>query len=163
VPDDVDLIELNPLTALEVRRVLADHLPAEEAERVAGSIHARTGGWPGAVHRAAVDAARDLAVNRVGAAATLTGATSAELASARAELVDSVAELRDTTAPAEAPDPRICPWRGLASYALEDARWFARDEVAEALAKGPDSASFVPPPPQAIAYSLLQWWLEERT
>lgn len=137
VPDGADLIELTPLTAPEVRRVLADHLPADEAERVAEAIHARTGGWPGAVHRAAVDAARDLAVNRVGAAASLTGSTSAELASARAELVDSVTQLRDTTAPAEAPDPRVCPWRGLASYAVEDARWFAGRErlVAELVAR----------------------------
>jgi len=45
---------------------------------------------------------------------------------------------------------------------IEDARWFARDEVAEAMAKGSDSRSFVPPPPQAIAHDLLTWWLEER-
>jgi NAD+ diphosphatase len=44
---------------------------------------------------------------------------------------------------------------------LEDARWFTRDEVAEALAKGQDSASFVPPPPQAVAHHMLRWWLEE--
>jgi NAD+ diphosphatase len=43
---------------------------------------------------------------------------------------------------------------------IEDARWFTRAEVAEALAHGRDSASFLPPPPQAIAYHLLQWWLE---
>ena len=42
---------------------------------------------------------------------------------------------------------------------IEDARWFARADVAEALAKGRESASFLPPPPQAIAYYLLQWWL----
>lgn len=43
---------------------------------------------------------------------------------------------------------------------IEDARWFTRADVAEALAKERGSASFVPPPPQAIAYHLLQWWLE---
>ena len=43
---------------------------------------------------------------------------------------------------------------------IEDARWFTRADVAEALAKGSESTSFVPPPPQAIAYHLLQWWLE---
>lgn len=42
---------------------------------------------------------------------------------------------------------------------LEDARWWSRAEVAEALEKGRDSTSFVPPPPQAIAYHLLKWWL----
>lgn len=43
---------------------------------------------------------------------------------------------------------------------IEDARWFTRADVAEALAKGRESTSFVPPPPQAIAHHLLQWWLE---
>ena len=43
---------------------------------------------------------------------------------------------------------------------IEDARWFTRDEVTEALAKGTDSTSLVPPPPQAIAHDLLQWWLD---
>jgi NAD+ diphosphatase len=45
---------------------------------------------------------------------------------------------------------------------IEDARWFTRDEVAEALTKGPDSTSFLSPPSQAIARNLLEWWLEER-
>ena len=45
---------------------------------------------------------------------------------------------------------------------IEDARWFTRDEVAEALTKGQDSTSFLSPPSQAIARDLLQWWLEER-
>ncbi len=44
---------------------------------------------------------------------------------------------------------------------LEDARWFTRDEVREALAN-PDreDGPFLPPPPAAIAHSLLVWWLE---
>lgn len=44
---------------------------------------------------------------------------------------------------------------------IEDARWFTRADVAEALAKGAKSASFVPPPKQAIAHDMLQWWLEQ--
>ncbi|MEO6041935.1 MAG: NAD(+) diphosphatase, partial [Croceibacterium sp.] len=43
---------------------------------------------------------------------------------------------------------------------LEDARWFTRAEVAEALDAGEQSTSFVGPPRQAIAHSLLAWWLE---
>ena len=43
---------------------------------------------------------------------------------------------------------------------IEDARWFTRDEVAEAIAAGAESTSFVPPPRQAIAHHMLQWWLE---
>jgi NAD+ diphosphatase len=43
---------------------------------------------------------------------------------------------------------------------LEDARWFTRAEVAEAFEKGPDSTSFVPPFPLAVAHHMLRWWLE---
>lgn len=41
---------------------------------------------------------------------------------------------------------------------LDDARWFSRDEVARALA-GDAGAAFLPPPPHAIARSLLDHWL----
>ena len=43
---------------------------------------------------------------------------------------------------------------------IEDARWFTRDEVADAMANGRDAASFGPPPRTAIAHYLLQNWLE---
>lgn len=42
---------------------------------------------------------------------------------------------------------------------LEDARWFTRDQVAEAMAAGDDGAAFIAPPPQAIAHQLMKWWL----
>jgi NAD+ diphosphatase len=41
---------------------------------------------------------------------------------------------------------------------LEDARWFTRDEVAEAL-EGIPGAAFQAPPPHAIARTLLEHWL----
>jgi NAD+ diphosphatase len=41
---------------------------------------------------------------------------------------------------------------------LDDARWFTREEVEAALAGGPD-ATFLPPPPYAIARTLLEHWL----
>ena len=43
---------------------------------------------------------------------------------------------------------------------LEDARWFTRAEVAAALA-GEADAAFLPPPPHAIAHTLLTAWVEE--
>jgi NAD+ diphosphatase len=46
---------------------------------------------------------------------------------------------------------------------IDDAQWFTREQVAEALSKGPDSESFLAPPRQAIAHDLLQWWLEQGT
>ncbi len=44
---------------------------------------------------------------------------------------------------------------------IEDARWFTRAEVEQAMEKVDDSTSFVPPPPQAIAHQMLKWWLEQ--
>jgi NAD+ diphosphatase len=41
---------------------------------------------------------------------------------------------------------------------LEDARWFSRDDVAAAL-EGREDARFLPPPPHAIARTLLEHWL----
>jgi NAD+ diphosphatase len=41
---------------------------------------------------------------------------------------------------------------------LDDARWFSRDEVAEAMSGSP-SAAFQPPPRAAIARTLLEHWL----
>jgi NAD+ diphosphatase len=44
---------------------------------------------------------------------------------------------------------------------LEDARWFSRVEVAEAMEKGQDSPGFIAPLRQAIAHHMLHWWLEQ--
>lgn len=44
---------------------------------------------------------------------------------------------------------------------LEDARWFTRGEVAEALDKGAESTSFRAPFAIAVANHMLRWWLEK--
>ena len=41
---------------------------------------------------------------------------------------------------------------------LDDARWFTRQEVADAL-DGKEGAAFLPPPRFAIARTLLEWWI----
>lgn len=46
---------------------------------------------------------------------------------------------------------------------LEDARWFTRAEVAEAMeaiGRGEVGEAFGAPPPSAIAHVLLRWWLD---
>ncbi len=42
---------------------------------------------------------------------------------------------------------------------LEEADWFTREEVSAAMG-GDESGRFIAPPPFAIAYHLLKWWLE---
>lgn len=44
---------------------------------------------------------------------------------------------------------------------IEDARWFTREQVADALMRGVDSPGFAPPPATAIAYHLLEQWLRQ--
>jgi NAD+ diphosphatase len=44
---------------------------------------------------------------------------------------------------------------------IEDARWFTRAEVEDAMTNGQEAKSFVPPPRTAIAHHLLQHWLEK--
>lgn len=46
---------------------------------------------------------------------------------------------------------------------LDDARWFSRADVVEALeavARGGSGSAFGAPPPTAIAHLLLRWWVE---
>ncbi len=44
---------------------------------------------------------------------------------------------------------------------LEDARWFTRADVAEAIEQGPESTSFRAPFAIAVANYMLRWWLEK--
>jgi NAD+ diphosphatase len=44
---------------------------------------------------------------------------------------------------------------------LEDARWFTREEVREAIESGPESTSFRAPFEIAVAHHMLRWWLEK--
>jgi NAD+ diphosphatase len=48
---------------------------------------------------------------------------------------------------------------------LDDARWFTRAEVAdamEAVSRGEHGTAFQAPPPTAVAHHLLKWWLAKR-
>ncbi len=61
----------------------------------------------------------------------------------------------------QADDPAIT----LDTNELEEARWFTRAEVAEAMAaarQGEIGEAFGAPPAHAIAHYLMQWWLEQR-
>ena len=137
VAAEADVIDLAPLEARHVREIVADYVPPDVVDVVTQEVERRSAGWPGAVHDAAIDAARERAMRRVEVAAAATGASTVQLASARAELADNVALLQDTTTVLGSADPATCPWRGLAAYDIEDARWYAGRErlVAELVAR----------------------------
>ncbi|HEU5242753.1 MAG TPA: BTAD domain-containing putative transcriptional regulator, partial [Ornithinibacter sp.] len=139
VPADAEVLDLAPLSAPEVREVVAEHVSPGEVDLVMGEVLARSGGWPRAVHEAAADLARERVRQQVRAAVALTGSSSADLAAARADIADGVASLAGDAAHERSPDPAECPWRGLAAYEVEDARWFAGRErlVAEVVARMP--------------------------
>jgi DNA-binding SARP family transcriptional activator/WD40 repeat protein len=137
VAGGAEVIDLAPLETPHVREIVADYVFPDVVDVVTEEVERRSGGWPGAVHDAAVDAARERAMRRVEVAAAATGASTSQLATARAELADNVALLQDTTTVLEPADPATCPWRGLAAYDVDDARWYAGRErlVAELVAR----------------------------
>jgi DNA-binding SARP family transcriptional activator/WD40 repeat protein len=137
VAAEATVIDLTPLRASDIRAIVADYVSADAVDAVTEQVQRRSGGWPGAVHDAAVDAARDRARLKVEIAAAVADTSTAELASARAELADNIAILDDVTTVLEPADPTLCPWRGLAPYGVEDAGWYAGRErlVAELVAR----------------------------
>lgn len=136
VPDGAEVLDLEPLQPQEVRRIVADYVGADDATSVTAEVLQRSGGWPGAVHEAALEAARERATRRVEVAAGAVGSTGAELSRARAELADGIEMLQGTQAVLVEAGDGQCPWRGLEAYGVEDARWFAGRErlVAELVA-----------------------------
>ena len=139
VPAGAEVLDLGPLSPMAVREIVAGHVGHGEVDDTTADVLARSGGWPGAVHDAAADIARTRARRLVEAAVVATGASSADLAAARADLADGVASLTGTRTLEPAPDPTECPWRGLAAYDVDDARWYAGRErlVAEVLSRMP--------------------------
>ena len=136
VAGGAEVIDLAPLETPHVREIVADYVSPDVVDAVTEEVERRSGGWPGAVHDAAIDAAREGAMRRVEVAVAATGVSTSQLASARAELADNVALLQGTTV-LEPADPGTCPWRGLIAYDVEDARWYAGRErlVAELVAR----------------------------
>ncbi|HET6949005.1 MAG TPA: BTAD domain-containing putative transcriptional regulator, partial [Acidimicrobiales bacterium] len=141
VPAGAEVLDLTPLSVLEVREVVAEHVPPGEVDGVTDEVLSRSGGWPGAVHDAAADVARARARRQVEAAVAISGSSSTDLAAARADIADGVASLADLAPHASTHDTDQCPWRGLAAYDVDDARWYAGRErlVAEVVARMPGS------------------------
>ena len=130
------VLDLGPLDAAALRELVSDYVAGPELERVAEQVHAESGGWPAAAHASAFRYVRDSATATVRAAVTEADVSRASLHDARERLASGVFELQRSL-PAEETEPSRCPWRGLRSYEVSDAPWFAGRErlVAELVAR----------------------------
>jgi len=134
IPDGAALVDLTALADDAVHRVVATYVGAARAADVTATILTNGPGWPGRVHLEAMRIARQAAAQRIEESIDVAGASRARLASARAEVTEGIVTLAET--PERVVASGACPWRGLASYGVDDAPWFAGRErlVAELIA-----------------------------
>jgi WD40 repeat protein/DNA-binding SARP family transcriptional activator len=114
----------------------------EGGELPVALLAARTGGVPRRIHRAAGEWARTEAARRLEAAAGRAASERAGLRAAEDDLVGNVVELqavreRALPPPSDADTVVVCPFKGLASFDVEDAGFFFGRErlVAEMVAR----------------------------
>jgi DNA-binding SARP family transcriptional activator/outer membrane protein assembly factor BamB len=134
--DGATVIDLAPLTTEEVRRVVAAYADPDLVDEMTADVLARGVAWPARVHADAARLAREAATRRLAAAVGVVGESSARLTSARADVSATIVTLGESGG--EHPvEPGTCPWRGLATYEVADAAWFAGRErlVAELLSR----------------------------
>jgi hypothetical protein len=137
-PEGAEVLDLAPLDPQSVREIVAEYVGPDEVEYLTAELLDGLGpAWPARVHEVAAESARAAAVRRVAVAAAATGSSSAELLSARASLSDGIVALTEMKVSGPRPDVEVCPWRGLASYDVADAPWFAGRErlVAELVSR----------------------------
>ena len=136
-PPGAEVVELGPLDLESVSAIVHQYVGAEDVPVMAQQVLADSGGWPDRVHQASVSHARRAAVRQVETATVVADRSSAALASARAELSEGVQRLAETGHHEWSTDTDTCPWKGLESYDVEDARWFAGRErlVAELVSR----------------------------
>ena len=101
---------------------------SEEAAACAERLLQDSGGVPQQVHRLAAESARSASARRLDAFAGRAAAERAELRTAEDELAGEVVRLqalRERGGPREVrPEPVVCPFKGLASFEVEDAEFF---------------------------------------
>jgi WD40 repeat protein/DNA-binding SARP family transcriptional activator len=134
---------LEPLDADGVSAIARQYAGADaDAEIPVGRLVAASGGVPQEIHRAAGGWAHGEAARRLGAAAGRAASERVELRTAEDELAGNVVALRAARERTEPPERTtdgvvVCPFKGLASFDVEDARFFFGRErlVAEMVAR----------------------------
>ena len=142
--DAAAILTLTPLDAGGVAAVARLYGGArDDMEPPVERLAEASGGIPRRVHRLASDWARGEAARRVLATAGRAATERAELRAAEQDLAGNVVDLQAIPDPAEHEDDGIgtvvCPFKGLASFELEDADvFFGRERlVAEMVARLP--------------------------
>jgi WD40 repeat protein/DNA-binding SARP family transcriptional activator len=142
--DGAAILTLTPLDAGGVAAVARLYAGArDDMEPPVERLAEASGGIPRRVHRLASDWARGEAARRVLATAGRAATERAELRAAEQDLAGHVVDLQAIPDPAERDDDGIgtvvCPFKGLASFELEDADvFFGRERlVAEMVARLP--------------------------
>ena len=142
--DTAAILTLAPLDAGGVAAVARLYAGArDDMEPPVERLAEASGGIPRRVHRLASDWARGEAASRVAATAGRAATERAELRAAEQDLAGNVVDLQAIPDPAEHEDDGIgavvCPFKGLASFELEDADvFFGRERlVAEMVARLP--------------------------
>jgi DNA-binding SARP family transcriptional activator len=134
VVDGATVVDLAPLADDAVARIVETYVGPAHVAEVTQAVLANGPGWPGRVHLEAMRLARQAATQRIEVAVDVAGTAHARLASARAEVTEGIVALGE--APHLVLPAGTCPWRGLASYGVDDAPWYAGRErlVAELVA-----------------------------
>lgn len=128
-------LQLGPINPDDARTILAGYSGVAPAHDVAESLRLSEG-LPGRLHELALSRAISGASARVGEATARAQEVGCALADVRAQLREGVSDFRKAVELAEPVRTDLCPWRGLSTYEVADARWFAGRErlVAELLA-----------------------------
>ena len=129
-------LELRPLDADAVRAVAREYVRDGE-EIPTARLVAASGGNPQRVRQHARAWAHDAATRRLGASSMRAEAERMSLRATEADVADDVVELRALDHRADAREVVACPFKGLASFDIDDAEIFCGRErlVAELVAR----------------------------
>jgi WD40 repeat protein len=135
-------VSLTPLDAESVRAIARLYAGERaDAEVPVEHLIEASGGVPRRVHRVAVEWARTLAIRRVGDVASRIEAERPVLRAAEDDMVGNIVDLQAARGHAdlfaEREPPLVCPFKGLASFDVADAKFFFGREqlVAELVAR----------------------------
>lgn len=127
------VIELGALAAEDARELVAGRIgdaddldDVDDLDEACRAVIAGGDLLPGALLRRADQWRQRRAARRVRTSADVLGRSRTEAERARAEVTSALLDLQDGPAPAI--ESGACPWRGLESYGVEEAPWYAGRE-----------------------------------